>query len=522
MAASKDLKREANERLAECREEKATISGQIEEAYYFTAPRRVRSSTSRSQNRSKPVDDAELMTSFGAEVADDFAEMLISSFTPVEADWAERKITGVPDAEAEAFNRQAKEQDKKIFAAIRASNYYAEKGKAAVPDAAIGVVALMIESLGNDRPIVCRGIPVRELEFNMGPDGRPDDRWECRNTRYRFLPALLPDVNFANFPKIAKCIKEDGKKPVLVQWGFWRKWDRRDDEVWQHVVLVGDELVFDAVLVGQGSCPMVIGRFGATPDFAWPDGPTLKCLPELRQLDYAREAIVESIDFTLRPPRAYEDDGVINLEGGVEPGMFYPKRQAQGRTIFENIFDPQPIEPAVMDEAQLRDRIRRMHYVDFPEQKGKTPPSASQWLDEMVLKQRRIGTPGHNFWREEPYETFQRFRFLCEQRGIVEKIKVPGGASLTPYNPAQRAFENQEVLTATRFGQIGASLFPQTWQIAVDELATLAKLKEKLGDEIVQLRSEADIAQKTEQLASLAGVFGPRLPGGAQGQGGAG
>jgi len=514
-----DLKSQANERLAECREEKATISAEIEEAYFFSAPRRVRASTSRSHSKSKPKDDAELMTSFAGEVADDFAEMLMSSFTPPEADWAERKIMGLDDARAAQFNEQAKKDDKKIFGMIRASNYYAEKGKLAVPDAAIGVVSLMIDSMGNDRPVNCRGIPIRELEFNLGPDGRIDDRWECRQTRYRYLPALLPDVDFAKFPKLAKKIRDEGKKSVMVQWGFWRLWDRRDDEVWQHVVLVGDELVFDGELVGQGACPMVVGRFGATPDFAWPDGPMLKVLPELRQLDYSREAIVENIDFRNRPPRAYEDDGVINLEGGVEPGMFYPKRAAQGRTIFENIFDPGEIDVAMLDEANLKDRIRRMHYVDYPEQKGKTPPSASQWLDEMVLKQRRIGTPGHSFWREEPFETFQRFRFIAEQRGTIQKIKVPGGASLQPYNPAQRAFENQEVLTGTRFAQIGASIFPQTWQVAVDELQTLANFKQKLGDEIVVLRSKEDIAEKTEQLASLAGVFGPRLPGGAQGQG---
>ena len=61
-------------------------------------------------------------------------------------------------------------------------------------------------------------------------------------------------------------------------------------------------------------------------------------------------------------------------------------------------------------------RVRRLFYNDFPEQKGKTPPTLGQWLDEIVEAQKKIGTPGYAFWREFPYEAFQRFSYIGEKR----------------------------------------------------------------------------------------------------------
>lgn len=510
--AEKQLREEATDRLGECEREKSNIRADIEEAYYFTAPRRLRQQQGNSSS-SKPTDADELQTSLGMEVADDFVTEIIESFTPPEAPWAERKSIPLGnEAEEDALNELAKAEDTKIFAHIRASNYYAEKGKAAVPDLAIGVIGMLINDPGRGRPIECVGVPIREIEMGLGPDGRIDDRWIKRNTKFRSLSYLLPGVTLP--AEVAQKKRDEPNKPCCVKWGWWRKWDRLDDFVYQAVIFVDEHMVHQAELVGEGSVPFVVGRFGSTPDFAWPDGPTIKALPDYRQLDELRAALIENIDFLTRPPTAYEDDGVINLSAGVESGMAYPKRPNGGRQIFEPIYQPQPIDAALLDEQKLTDRIRRMHYVDFPEQKGKTPPSASQWLDEMVIRQRRIGTPGYSFWREEPYETFQRFRYILEKRGAVKEVKAPGGASLQPYNPAQRAHDNQEVLTATRLLQIGGASFPQTMQVECDGSQTMRNLQKKLGDKIVKFRDAEEMKQAIEAFSQLGPMFGPRPTGG--------
>jgi len=83
------LQKEAKQRLQDCKAEKAKVSLDIEECYFFLAPRRVRSATS-STTTTKTGDEFELQTSLGFEVADDFMTMLIDSFMPPAAKWAER------------------------------------------------------------------------------------------------------------------------------------------------------------------------------------------------------------------------------------------------------------------------------------------------------------------------------------------------------------------------------------------------------------------------------------------------
>jgi hypothetical protein len=70
-----------------------------------------------------------------------------------------------------------------------------------------------------------------------------------------------------------------------VTWGFWRIWKEIGDECWQHVVLVGNELVHDVEIKGEGCCPLWVGRFNPTPDWPFGIGPLIQGLPSLRQID---------------------------------------------------------------------------------------------------------------------------------------------------------------------------------------------------------------------------------------------
>lgn len=514
------LRLEAVDRLADCRQQKRLSQLDIEECYFFAAPRRIRSASSQSTETNRRKDESELQTSIGYEVADDFMTMLIESFMPQSARWAERRADpGMREGTKAQVETAARKEDEKIFGMIRMSNFYAELGKQGVPDAAIGVVALDIRNRNSHTAVQCLSVPIRELEINLGPDGKIDDRWQVRKTKYRRLRGILG--NKLKLPaEIEKKIRnpEDAKKPCEVRWGYWRLWEKDDDEYWQHVVMIDDVLVHDEELKGPGSCGLVLGRFGSTPDFAWPDGPMIKALPELRQHDEMRAAFVENVDFTLRPPFAYDDDGVISFEDGIEPGMAYPRRPGGGRDTIQPLYESNPLDAALFEEQKLEKRIRRLHYVDFPEQIGKTPPTLGQWLDEMVKAQKRIGTQGYAFWDEFPFEVFQRFRYLGEKRGTITPVEVDGKKlNLTAYNPAQRAQDNQEVLTATRVMQIAGSAFPQVFQAAVDPLATIENIQKKLGDKLVVLHSKQDLQKAVSDLAQLGGVKGPNAPGGLVG-----
>lgn len=521
--ALKALEQEARDRLDDARREKRQIENDLQNVYFYTAPRRVRRQGSQAaSDANRSGDDRQLQTSFPQEVVDDFVTMLIDTFTPREGPWAERALPTDPDEEGqenpdiEAINKALAADDAKIFDLIRASNYYAEKAKTGVPDAAIGVVALMIDDPGKGQPVRCLGVPIRELEIDFGPDGRVDFRAQVRCTKYRHLRALLGKEIMAKLPdEIARKVRDEKNQACEVVWAWWRNWENDGDVEWRHVVLVDGKLVHEATLLGEGSCPLVVGRFGASCDFAWPDGPAIKALADFVQLDETRGALIENLDFTLRPPKAYEDDGVLNIPpDGIRPGDAFPKRPSGGRAAFEDIYEPRPLDAALFDVQMLRESIRRLHYVDFPEQRGKTPPTATQWIDELVIRQRRIGTPGYAFWREEPYDTFQRFRYIAEKRGLIRdeetlrrELRIPTGINLQPYNPAERAQDSQEVQTAVKFAELGQAIAPTMWQIMVDEERSLNNLKKKLRDKVISFVPEAKIKERIATFAQLGAEF---------------
>jgi hypothetical protein len=202
---------------------------------------------------------------------------------------------------------------------------------------------------------------------------------------------------------------------------------------------------------------------------------------------------LERFDQAAHPAFVYTNDSVLNFEGGITPGTGYP---ADRDFKIESLFFEGDTDLSFLIEADLERRVKRAHFVDRPEQRGDTPPSATQWIDEMALAQRRLGVPASSFWHEGPREIFLRFHRLLMDRGTIEPIQIDGRTiSVEPYNPTERAKDQQEVQIAVRLGEIANMLFPQVGQVMIDGVATLANLQTKLGDKIVVLRDPEEVKE---------------------------
>lgn len=519
--ASAEVQKEAKRRLQECRKQKEAFRPDIEEGYFFTAPRRARDiSTDRIRNNdpgSRVETDADLLQiSIGMEEAENFATTLIQSFMPDGLNWIEQTV---PASMREEFKPETEERGKAqtetIFSLLRESNFDAELASSLNPDAAIGTHALQILDPGAAKPVMCRAVPLRELEIDVGPDGSVGTRFLVRQHKGRDVPAVLKDCTGAGKEKILSKCKKRENADFLVRWGWWRLHDRVDDVWWQYVVMVDDDVCHEAQLKGEGSCELVVARFNPHSEFAFGEGPAIRALPELRHLDDMAGAETENVDLTLRAPMTYPDDSFANIENGVEPGMFYPIRPGTEGAV-RKMFEPNPLDAALFDMQNRERRVRRLFYNDMPEQRGDTPPTATQWVDEMAMAQRKIGTPGKKYWREGPLEFFKRFRYIAAARGL---IVMDMDRPLVPRNPAQRAQDMQKASNALRGGQAAAAIFPEEFKLAVDGGKTIPKLLKLFdADGVIVMRSENDIKNAAGLIAQVQGgqpidAGGAALPG---------
>ena len=478
-----EISKEACARLDACVKQKEVFDLDIRESYFFAAPHRAREiRSSIAPSSIKRGDEGELQTGLASELSRDFVTELVEAFMPPAEPWAERRPgMYLPDEVKEQAKKIAADQDPIIFDAIRASNLYSEVPKAFAPDIAIGTAALWIDDPRPNENIVVQAVPLHELEINIGPFGDIDDRFVVRHTKNKHVKALVGEGIYAKIPENVKT-KIEGKpdERTIVRWGFWRLWDRRDDVVWCHVVMIDKVVVEKLELIGEGACKLIVMRFNPSPEWAYGTGPLIEALPDFRLLDAIEGDKIDHIEISLRPPTGFPDDSFAAVEEGIEPGSAYPIRSGSEGAI-KPIFEGGDIDGALFETAAIEDRLRRKFFLGFPQQKGKTPPTATQWIDEMIEKQRRIGTPGMPFWKEGPAQIFLRFKHLLEKRGRIEPVKVNGKmVSLEPYNPAQRAAEQQEVAMALRFLQIAGPTWPEEFRLMVDGGATMAAIAEKM------------------------------------------
>jgi hypothetical protein len=506
------LQTEGVARLSDCRRWKSMWNADLREAMFMVTPQRQRTVLSTQAPPTQRILDAgELNTDIGIELAGDFATEVINTYMPEATPWCERgKGMFISKEQFETVRKQAAEGDAAIFEAMKASNLYSEISKAFDPDLSIGTVGMWIQPSRPGGPIECLATPIREFEINLGPNGEIDDRFVIRYTRNSYVQKLLGEEIWGKVPaELKKKLSDKPAERTELRWGFWRLWDDHSDECWQHVVFIADDLVHDVVIKGEGCCPLIIFRWNPNPDWPWGHGPLLQYMPTLRQVDELELMRIEHAELAIKPPIYYPDDSFAAIEQGLEPGMAYPMRIGSEKAV-GSIYEPPPSNPADYQYEEKEKRLRRGFFVDFPEQTGDTPPTLGQWLDEMARAQRRIGRPGLPFWREGPAKIFLRFKYLLEKAGAIQPIVVDEKTiSLMPYNPTQRAAEQQEIAMAVHGLQIAAQLWPEEYKIIVDGGGTMQGLWKKMRIELIKTRDEKTVKQVLGQMAQLIGSTPP-------------
>jgi hypothetical protein len=503
---TKTLEQQAISRLAACRTWKSYIELDIKECYFFTAPNRQRQISSMVMpSQARMLDAPELNTDQAFILTQDFITAIINAYMPEAEPWCERtRGMFVAPRVWDQIKDRVRTDDKLIFEAIRASNFYPEVAKAFYPDLAICVAAVWIARPHPAMPITVSAVPIRELEIDLGPYGEIDTRFAVRYTRNHYVRELVGEEIWAKMdPQLRERADNSPSDRTQVIWGFWRDWDDKSDECWQHVVLFHNRLIHDCILKGEGACPLIVTRFNPTADWPHAHGPMYMGLPTFRQIDELEQMRIEHATLSFKPPITYPDDSFAAVETGVEEGMAYPIRPGSENAVKPIYTPPSPQVANYQYEEKLKD-LRKLFFVDHPEQTGDTPPTATQWMDELARAQRRLGTPGMSFWREGPAAYFLRYKHLLELAGVIAPLKVDGRAVATlPRNPAQAAAEQQDIVKTMQLATYLAQTFPEEFKMYVDGAKTMKELLDKARVTLIKMRDPAQVQATVEQMSKI-------------------
>lgn len=489
--------------------EKQRFNDDIREAYSFVMPQRIKPSVEQT-TQERPTDAADNFSSLGEEVCTDFASDMADTFIPEQSQWAAVEVSAiVPDEFKNDAIAAAKLDSDTTFAAITASNFH-EVGKQGFKDLAVSAFGMLVQDPGAGMPFRCQVIPIGELLILRDAFGCIGTRFWTRNMSADDIKEIFPDLELPA-SVLMQLRKRRGDKKFDVTQGCYRDYSKKAEEAWIQFTRIDGDVVQSGRFVGAGSAHILVGRWDPDPNFSWGNGCAIKALPEFRELDETAYLKLKGLARQIDPSVAYDDDSVINLEGGLPNGVAIPRMKGSQIDVIESSHD---LQSAMFALGDVEDRIRRHFYQDGPRQEGKTPPTLGQWADESLQKQRRLGTPAAPLWTEFLSEAYMRFRWLLVTNGSLKpEIKVGGKFfPVRPINPLKRAAQQQQAVATERVLATFSSVFgPNLIPLIIDVGETANNLKNLSYADGVKMKSAAEIndAMKQNQQALLAQQVAP-------------
>tara|TARA_R110000868_G_scaffold237132_9_gene491612 strand:- start:23615 stop:25129 length:1515 start_codon:yes stop_codon:yes gene_type:complete len=475
----------------------------IEEIFKFCAPGRENDFTRRS---SAIYEESETYNSLPEELATDLAGDFVSYFTPAESKWGDFLVTvDVPEEVADQVLDTVSERENKLFDMISSSNYNDIAPMWGFEAATHGTPALWVQKSHLAQPVHCEVVPPSELLITPGHLGILDrfrEKWAMADT----LAALFDgwDVDLSD-----AAIKSKMKKPgsqVKVTWGFWLNWSEPGRPKWMAEFTVDGIGIMEPTDIGDfsGPCPLLVGRFNPQVNQPWGRGPGWKALRDMRSLDKIDEVVITNLDDALQNTIIYPDDGFLDLSEGLEAGTSYPANRTFTRDQIYEMKKGANLDYGFYTEENFEERLRRAFYQDGPRQRGDTPPTASQWLDERRRVQQRIGKPSAPLWSEMICALIQRFEFIAVETGELEQAITVNGREITiqPVSPLQKAQNQDQVRVAQANLELAFNVFQDRVDNFIDPVKTFGNIVKTSGDELTVLRSEEQVVETPKNTSS--------------------
>ncbi len=432
------------------------------------------------------------------EQTEDFASDMIATFTPDYERWVTfEPAEDLPPEALQYLKPQLVAYGKAIFAEIDRSNYY-DAAQECFAFWAVSAMACAVSDMGPLEPIHFQPIELADLLMERGADGSTTGRWREIKTSKAGLHQLWPNI----FPPPTQKDMADSK-PVMVYDGCDRDYSVPGEEAWFYRIIVDGKEKYAKRFVGPGSASIIACRFRQQADSAWGPGPAHKAAPRARVLDELSYLSLKALQKSVDPIVSYEEDGVINIEGGLEPGTWVPRAAGSGKP--EAMAPETNFNALIFKQDELAKGIKKSLYQDRPEQPGDTPPTATQWLDEKAWNTRRRQLPRGRCAREWVLPIIERVAWILQQRGTLQPIRLQGGKliNVKPVSPMSKAKDLEDIQVTAQVvsivGQVGAL---KAQGVPVNTLATTQNIINTAKERHIQMMTQEEI--QAEQMAMAA------------------
>ena len=468
----------------------------LREIYSFICPGREYDFDRTPMDTSEP--DPETFSSLPEDLATDFAADLVTYFTPAEAKWTEYLVTApIPKEQVKQVSEIVTARETELFDMIQASNYN-DAAPQIMFEANHGTVAMWVEQAHLSQPIFVENVPPNELLITPGHLGILDrfrEKWVLAST-LKALFAGWDGIDLSDERLVSK-MKKPGTT-VKVCWGFWLDWEDPGNPIWRCEITIDQQRVSpkEPLTLGPmaGSCPLLVGRFNPQGK-PWGRGPGWKALPDMRVMNAIDEGILDGLDQSLRNTLIYADDGFLDLSEGLEPGRSYPASRGFTRDQVYQLEKGVNLDVGYFSQEKLEDRIRACFYQDGPRQRGDTPPTASQWVDERRRVQQRLGKPSAPLWKEFFLPFVQRVETIGVEVGRLDGALTHNGEAITvlPISPLQKAQNQDKVMVSRSNLDLGAGAFGEAFGQVIDLVGTFENIIEASGDELTVVKKQDEI-----------------------------
>lgn len=429
----------------------------------------------------------------------DFAAAMQDAFTPHYRPWAKEVASGgLSPADQRSFDDQIKRRQEKRYSAIRKSNFF-EESQIVWEELAASAGSMIIPYAGISKPIRCVAITIAGLLIERGPDGRLNGRWQEFTCKRKELTALFPNLRAQLEAMPGGQNLDRSEQTCTVIQGSHRELNKPDTWVFT-VTIDGEHVIQRKAQRGPGACAVHVLRWNDAPYSAWGHGPGMDALPSAQVLQELGYLFLKNLGKQVDPPFAYTMDGTLNFDGGIDAGDTFPM---EPDSQFEFLVPKTDINPVMFERDKHRETVRRALYQNGPNQEGKTPPSASQWLGEKAQEDKRLQNARLRIYKEWVLPVLQRFDWILRKRGEIDDIVIGENVIDVMFeNPISRASDAEDVARSMELAQSAVAIFGETFFATMDPKATVDNWIAKAGDELLVTK---DVAQQPEELMALLG-----------------